>query len=202
VVIKKGEYTVGAREAKSGYVGNKAADTILCISKQGIRITGEKGVVLRGMLILQVIHAHRVPGYLDSSMIRTTQLYYRRCIGCNLTSGHLTRFRFYQEGSSGCIEGCWMVDTGHCCMKVYGGNWQVRCPRVRHFRARPSFYPSLLQREPSLFCSMVCTQVNNCYLQCGHASSLAAFKDSRLTLTNCRLSISDLWCHPCDVYLN
>ncbi len=97
VMIKKGEYTVGAREAKSGYVGNKAADTVLCITKQGIRITGEKGVVLRGMLIREVSHALHVPGYLDSSMSKTTQLCHRRCIGCHNTSEHLTRFRFFRR---------------------------------------------------------------------------------------------------------
>ena len=53
MLIKKGEYTVGARDAKSGIVGNRAADNILSISKKGIRIHGEEGAVLRGMLLLE-----------------------------------------------------------------------------------------------------------------------------------------------------
>lgn len=54
IVLRKGEYTVGATDGQSGIVGSKAADTVLRISKSGLHIMGEQGVVLRGMLILEV----------------------------------------------------------------------------------------------------------------------------------------------------
>jgi len=54
IVLRKGEYTVGATDANRGFVGSKAADTVLRISRRQVRIAGEKGAILRGMLVFEV----------------------------------------------------------------------------------------------------------------------------------------------------
>mmetsp|Transcript_7169 Transcript_7169/g.20229 ORF Transcript_7169/g.20229 Transcript_7169/m.20229 type:complete len:178 (-) Transcript_7169:306-839(-) len=53
IVLRKGEYTVGATDANRGFVGSKAADTVLRISRRQVRIAGEKGAILRGMLVFE-----------------------------------------------------------------------------------------------------------------------------------------------------
>ena len=104
VLMKKGEYTVGARDAKSGIFGNKGiADTVLRISKKGIRIRGEEGAVLRGMLLLEAsaimplramlqpdfgcYHSHRQPRQLRSflPLLRTCDDFQETSLGGMLT---------------------------------------------------------------------------------------------------------------------
>eukprot|EP00873_Tetraselmis_striata_P033299 jgi/Tetstr1/453563/TSEL_040531.t1 len=61
ILLRTGEYLCGALERNAGYVGQKAADTVLRISKS-VRIRGEPGTIIKGMLILEEGSAGSITG--------------------------------------------------------------------------------------------------------------------------------------------
>lgn len=61
IVLRKGQYECGATEKTTGFVGQRAADTVLHISKS-VQIIGEPGAVIKGMLVLQSGTKGRIEG--------------------------------------------------------------------------------------------------------------------------------------------
>uniref|UniRef100_A0A061RCW2 Right handed beta helix domain-containing protein n=1 Tax=Tetraselmis sp. GSL018 TaxID=582737 RepID=A0A061RCW2_9CHLO len=96
VFLRQGEYTVGATDAKSGHVGAKGADTVLHVSGSRVRIAGEPGTVLRGMLVL----ADGSSGHIDGVRIVDAGDCCVRALGgewefssCHLQCGHAASIR-------------------------------------------------------------------------------------------------------------